>query len=420
MREVVVEPPLADQPALHELLERGDRLLVAAAGGGADGVDLERATDDRGGGEHLAAGLADRVEAGEEQLARALGQRPVGIRAERVEVLDEQEREPLGLLVEAPRELGRGVGDRRAEQLADLVLAQPVQPDDGRRRPPQRRARGQQHEQAAPAEPAHPVGEEAERGLVGPLDVVDHQQPRDGPGRGGGERLPHAVEEPRLRSRPVERRGRGGAEVGQQPRRLAQRAVADGGHPRVVVAQPPPQRLDHRPVRERGLLLVGAAGEHRGALLAHVRDELLGQPRLADPGLALQQHRAAVAGDAVVGAEERRPFAVAADQGRARRRRGRSGRARPFRRRRLQRPFADRLVQPRRLRERRHTQLARQRPHALAVLRERRRAVAALGVEPDQRPVGRLVERVELEPALRHRHVAGRLDQPREHGRELA
>ena len=187
------------------------------------------------------------------------GQRPVGVGAERVEVLDEQERQALGLLVEAPRELGRGVGDRRAEQLADLVLAQPVQPDDGRRRPPQRRARGQQHEQAAPAEPAQPVGEQAERGLVGPLDVVDHQQPRDRPGRGGGERLPHAVEEPRLRGRPVERRGRGGAEVGQQPRRLAQRAVADAGRPTsrrraaAAAAPRPPARTRARPPpRRRG------------------------------------------------------------------------------------------------------------------------------------------------------------------------
>ena len=156
-------------------------------------------------------------------------------------------------------------------------------------------------------------------------------RPGDRPGRGGGERLPHAVEEARLRGGTVERRGRGDAEIGQQPRGLAQRAVGDAGDPGVVVAQAPPQRLDERPVGERGLLLVGAAAEHSGAALARVRDELLGEPRLADPRLALQQHGPAVLRDAVVGLEQRRPLRAAADERRTvrggRRRRGGSASA---------------------------------------------------------------------------------------------
>ena len=134
MGEVVVEAPLAHEAAPDELLQRADRLLVAAAGRRADGVDLERAADHRGGGEHLAAGLADRVEAGEQQLARARGQRPVRVGAQRVEVLDEQERQALGLLVEPRRELGRGVRGRRAQQLADLLGRQPLEREHACRR----------------------------------------------------------------------------------------------------------------------------------------------------------------------------------------------------------------------------------------------------------------------------------------------
>ena len=108
--EVVVEAALADQPAADELLERADRLLLAAAAGGTRGPDVEGAPDHRRGREHLAGGLADGVQAGEQQLARTGGQRPRRVVAERVEVLDEQEREPLRLLVEAPRELRGGAG----------------------------------------------------------------------------------------------------------------------------------------------------------------------------------------------------------------------------------------------------------------------------------------------------------------------
>ena len=104
--EVVVEAALADQPAADELLERADGLLLAAAAGGAHGPDVERAPDHGRRGEHLARGLADRVEAPEQQLARARGKRPRRVGVERVEVLDEQERQPFGLLVQAPGELG--------------------------------------------------------------------------------------------------------------------------------------------------------------------------------------------------------------------------------------------------------------------------------------------------------------------------
>jgi hypothetical protein len=97
--EVVVEAPLADQPVCDELLKRRDRLLVAAAAGGAHDADVERAPDHCGGCEDLATGLTDGVQARQQQLARAGGQRPRRVAAERVQVLDQQERQPFRLLV---------------------------------------------------------------------------------------------------------------------------------------------------------------------------------------------------------------------------------------------------------------------------------------------------------------------------------
>ena len=77
----------------------------------------------------------DRLEARQQQLARARGKRPVRVGAERVEVLDEQERQPLGLLVEPVRERLRPA--RGLQQLADLALAESRQLD---RRPADRAA----------------------------------------------------------------------------------------------------------------------------------------------------------------------------------------------------------------------------------------------------------------------------------------
>ncbi len=307
---------------------------------------------------------------------------------------------------------------RGLQQLADLALAEAGQLDRGPADPPQRLARGEQDEQAPARQPAGAVGQQPERRLVGPLDVVDHEHARHRPGRRGRERLPHAVEEARLRGRTVQRRGRGGAQIAQQPRRLAERALADRRHPCVVLAQPPAQRFDQRAVGERRLLLVGAPAQ------APPRRAPAAPPPAPRPAASCRsppRPRAARRARRPRSRRRRRaapptraPARPAARAGAAPRRHHRRGGGR------LQRPLADRLVQPRRLLQRRHAQLARQRAHALAVLGERRGAVALLRVEPDQRAVRRLVQRVELEPAPRHREVARRLDQARQHQRQLA
>ena len=213
-----------------------------------------------------------------------------------------------------------------ADQLGDLVAAQPVEPehgggtragrlgDDAPERRLERRAPREQHERRAPVEPAQPVGEQGERGVVGPLEVVDEQHASGGRGR---ERLPHAVEEAHLRGGAVERRGLGQAgprlgERGDQPGRLGERPRRGVLDPALAIAHPRLERLDQRAVRQPGLLLVRAPREHGSAAPARVRQQLLRQPRLADAGLALDHHDVAAA--AVEALDQRRPLPVPPDQ----------------------------------------------------------------------------------------------------------
>ena len=74
--EVVVRAAFAHQSAPDELLERGDGLLVAASAGGAQRAGVERAAEHGGRRQHLARRLAERVQAGPQQLARPRRQRP--------------------------------------------------------------------------------------------------------------------------------------------------------------------------------------------------------------------------------------------------------------------------------------------------------------------------------------------------------
>ena len=97
--------------------------------------------------------------------------------------------------------------------------------------------------------------------------------------------------------------------------------------------------------------------------------------------------------------ERRRPSGAATGTGRARPAGGRGG---------ASRCRADRLVQRGRLPQRRHAELAGQRPDALAVLRQRPGPVAGARQQPDQRPVRGLVQRVEREPPADDAHAPAR------------
>ena len=181
-------------------------------------------------------------------------------------------------------------------------------------------------------------------------------------------------------------------------RRAVSAAAAAADRARVALAERAPHELDRAAERELGLALDTARGRCDAAAGAHARDELLGEPRLPDPCLAVEHREPPLVSDPRVRVEQRRELAVAADE---RMRGARRPRARVA-------PAPPRSCRPRERRGRRggllgrrDAELAMEDPDAVAVLRERRGALAARAVERDQPSVRGLVERVERETPSR-------------------
>jgi hypothetical protein len=111
--EVVdVAADLVDQAAGGQLLEGGHRLLVAAAAGRPGGVDVEGAAEHGRGGQHLPGRVADPADPGRQQVAGPAGSRAGSSPslAHRGQVLQHQEGQPLGALVQQPGRPGPGRG----------------------------------------------------------------------------------------------------------------------------------------------------------------------------------------------------------------------------------------------------------------------------------------------------------------------
>ena len=219
-------------------------------------------------------------------------------------------------------------------ELADGVLAQRAGPDVrggrivgdlGQQRGVGRRvagadAGGDQHRLAL--EPADQVGEKPQRRAVAPLEVVDLEQQR----ALGGE----------VERQPVQAVERGERRVAGR-RSLVGRGEHDargrGGAGQCVgIGDDGLEELADDAEREVALQLAGARVEHHRAAGVRVAPELRQQPRLADPGRALDQHRAALA-HAGLGEQgvEQRHLAVALDQAAGRRPRLLDGRGRVHR-----------------------------------------------------------------------------------------
>ena len=159
----------------------------------------------------------------------------------------------------------------------------------------------------APGErPGEPAGRAAAaRGTRAPratsasaqCDVVDHEHARPLAAGRVEQDACHAVEESRLRARPVERRRRRRAELGHEPRRLA-RPAPDRPQP-AARRERAAHELDRAAEREAGLAPRRSARDvaTRAAATARLRDELFGEPRLADPRLAFEDDEPAVRAD---------------------------------------------------------------------------------------------------------------------------
>ena len=208
-----------------------------------------------------------------------------------------EERDALRPVVDRAHELGAGCAreharhsaavpaesERRQRELVEVaraaqVVAQPAQAVAAREPVG---AVGGDDQHPARGDRLAERREHLERGLVGPLQVVEQHERVAEPGEGAVQRLEQR--------RAV---GLGGrlAELREQPREVAAQRPAGVEAARLRV-QVRAQGGDERPVRRRAALRGGAAQDRDGGVLR----ERGGEHRLADPGLAGHQHDAAAA-----------------------------------------------------------------------------------------------------------------------------
>ena len=268
---------------------------------------------------------ADRVAHAVGQRQRALGGGAVvqaPLRGEQLDELVDEERVAGARLVDRRDELRRDrlglagaaqPAGARGGELADLVAAEALQRQPGgRAREAAERggelgarvrlgvAVGGDRQQRDVGQRARDELERQQRGGIGPVQVVEHDDERLALG-GGGQQRGERVEEPEARLVGVQLGGAGGlaerrGELGQQAGDPG-RAGAERGGQR---ARSPPRGeraadLHPRPVGGRAAAVPAAAPRPRRAARGGVLDELARERGLADARLAGQQHEAAAA-----------------------------------------------------------------------------------------------------------------------------
>ena len=287
-------------PRGQQLVDRGQRIGLAEAGGGRRQVELERLARDR------------RAPA---QPARTLGQpgdllaergRHRGRHADRLGLADCAARRarPARELLEVERVAAALLVDHRprgrAEHRPRLGLAQRPEPQLGHEPVAARRLqRGQQRVRHLPGaererdqqrrrrRPPQQVGDQLDRRVVGPVDVVEDQHERRRP----CELLQQCAHRPvRMEALVLEPAGRRhAARRREHPRELGD-AVADQrlepllAEPGDVVVE----RVDPDGERQLALQLGSAPGEHGQPPPGRALGQLAQEPCLADPGLAAE------------------------------------------------------------------------------------------------------------------------------------
>ena len=182
---------------------------------------------------------------------------------------------------------------------------------------------GAEHQQAARGELPGGEAEQEERGLVGPVEVVEHDH-QWAVACGGEQQAGHGVEEAEAgllavgtrRRLDVELLGDLGDQLGDLGRPAAELPRQCDG---VRVPGVGADRLHPRPVGRCALVLAAAAPVNPGAAHAGVGSQFLRRARLADPRLAHQQLQRPAAGEgAVDGLAQALELALATDEDAAR------------------------------------------------------------------------------------------------------
>ena len=220
-----VDPILAtlqDQPLCKQLFQRAERLVIAASAGRGNCVQIKGSADHRSGSQHLLRNGCQRRQPRVEKIAhparrgpRGVGQRKLSVR-QQVQILRDEERQPVGFRIEPLRQLCPVDLARRIEQLdppGDGCGWQSPEFDHGCS--PLACAIGYQLAESmaggyifgAPAQEdtdrlctqaAHEVGEPVQGRAVGAVEIVDQQQARPITRKEGNHRVGQPVEETAL------------------------------------------------------------------------------------------------------------------------------------------------------------------------------------------------------------------------------
>ena len=426
---------LAQHAGAHRLVERGDEVVPGQRAERLEQPEVELAADHRRDLDRLARRRRQPPDPPRGHLSHAVGHPGLlevdgALEAARAlaqvahDLLDE-ERVALGLPVQRRDEVGgRRGGAVRLHQRRDLAGLEAVELEVGEdvlapQRGDQLRERvallelgvavGAEEHRAPRLGRAHEVAQELHGRAVGPVQIVEDEQQRSAGGELGeqrGERVeqalalhPGLVEAGRghggRADRHAELRQQGG-EVGRtraEPRRRAGQRRPAG---------PAAEHLQHGLVGA-GAGLVEAAVEHHRAVRVRGPRELRGEARLADPGLAREQHEPAVVAQGRLPRLPQRgevglPAHERGASGRGGERRGqRRGREREDRRRLLGRRVAPQqpLVEGHHLGPGRRAELVAEQPPQLVERAQRLRRVAPRLVDLHQQAVRGLAERRE-------------------------
>lgn len=330
----LVDQSGSDQPVEPhaEVVVTGQQRVDHVPGGFAP--DAERGQDVEVGRAELVEPVGDHVDEsigqvagrpGAEHPATAAAEQPA-LRSPRRQQRDHIERNSFGPSVEQLQQgLRRLAGQFARNQGGHLVRRQGAEPDiDDAVRPAQRRpepADGIQrlpavgdHEQAAVvAEAQRQIGEQVQRGRVGPMDVVDEQRDRPFRGRPPDQGV-HRVEQPAAFGA---RLAGGCAGLARQPEPTEQpgQVGQPGGEVALSASDQRAQRLHQR--REAHVRLEAGAGAAQRAEAGRLglAEGLAGQAGLADARFTGDgQHQAPPTGDGRHGVCDDPAFGRAADE----------------------------------------------------------------------------------------------------------
>ena len=322
---------LDDQPCVDRFAERRRHLFRRAVADPRDHLELELPTADGGEPQHLVGGLREAIEPPADHLAHALRDRDLPPRLVLAEAtlgrhqphdLADEERVAPRLLADRDGELGGRAIDAGGELdvAGDSVGVEAVQCDSTRgvdlgelaERCGKRVvaaeldvAVGADDQQAGVGEPAGEEAQQQQRRLVGPVQIVEHDDQRAG-ARGAAEELGDGVEDPEARLLGIHRReladvAEALADLGHDPRHVRGAGAELPAQPdRIGLADVLADRLRPWPVRRGAVALVAATPEHARSAHPGVGRELLGGPGLADPGIAGQHQHPALAGERVL------------------------------------------------------------------------------------------------------------------------